>query len=319
MADENSKEQKKNEALLKKMNQKLNDYDQIFQSNGITDSPEQQKIQELKAKIEQVLEALKNGTSTAHPIQHSGEEQLDGASPKNQNIEESNEETQTGNNGCDPARVQEIRQAYQAMIAQARGLGQNVAADNLQHFIDGSGSDRNLSVTWLRSFDSITSAESRILYNTEESNLQRWVTGLADGSRTTESDYWDADITNYNPLQELSYASGASDMRGDVTMQLARNGNVVSITGQVAIAWSDRYDWNAGQSFDIPGFGNVSDDDGIYLKRCGGANDFMMRASWQFTYSGSYNVAENRWTQSQWQINGSDYTPNNRAIRTETR
>ncbi|BDD05853.1 hypothetical protein [Aureibacter tunicatorum] len=211
---------------------------------------------------------------------------------------------------CDQKKVKELKKKFESMIENARNIGQNVAADNLQHFLNGSGSTRTLSVSWLRSFASITNAESRILNYTKNRNLNAWVKDVEKGKTVSKSDYWDADIKNYNMSSELSYASGASDMKGNVEMRLSRSEDIIDITGTVNIRWSDDYNWNKGMGFYIPGTGWVSDSDGLYLEKCGGAKSFLMEAFWRFDYTGKYDFENSKWMNSSWKINGSEYTPN---------
>lgn len=309
---------KKVQAELLKLRAELNKYSKMYAEDGEVDTEEQKELDELQSVIDQAEEKLAQMEAKSSPPAPPSPVTPPPSQEKG-NKEAAGPQAKSSGGGCDPDKVNEIREAYQAMIARARMLGQDVAADNLQHFVDGKGGTRNISVSWLRDFSSIEAAEGRILSNTEKSNLKKWVVDLVNGASASKTDYWDADITNYNPLSELSYASGASDMRGDVSMDLARQNDIVTITGNVVVVWSDSYDWNAGQSFDIPGFGNVSDDDGIYLKRCGGAADFMMRATWTFTYEGSYDAANDRWTKSEWKVNGTSYTPSDREIEVDSR
>lgn len=295
--------------------QDLEAYRQTALADGEIDDTEQAEINSMLESIQRINAA----------IQQQQQQDTDGASSKQNTTEQAgtkNDDEEDGStpSGCDPAEVQRIRDQYARIIRHARGIGADVAADNLQHFVDGNGGTRQLDVEWLRGFGGIESAESRILgYVEGNRNLQQWAPVVAEGASVSESDYWDADITEYNPLSELAYASGASDMRGDVSMNLSRANDIVTITGTVEISWSDRYDWNAGQSFTIPGTGNISDDDGIYLKRCGGARDFDMAASWTFNYSGTYDASSGRWTSNQWTINGQSYTPSHGEINTESR
>jgi len=51
--------------------------------------------------------------------------------------------------------------------------------------------------------------------------------------------------------------------------------------------WFDPYDWHAGLSAFIPGFGNISDDEALLMQTCRGAKQFDMEADWTQTLSGS--------------------------------
>lgn len=57
------------------------------------------------------------------------------------------------------ARLDEIDRRYRSMIAAAHARRADVAADNLERFLSGTGGTKTISVTWLRGFDSLIQAE----------------------------------------------------------------------------------------------------------------------------------------------------------------
>jgi hypothetical protein len=52
----------------------------------------------------------------------------------------------------DGGKVRAIRDKYIRMIESSRANGKDFAADNLQHFIDGTGSQRNIDYKFLMNF-----------------------------------------------------------------------------------------------------------------------------------------------------------------------
>ncbi len=198
--------------------------------------------------------------------------------------------------------VTRIREAYETMIARARFLGQDFAADNLQRFIDGEGGVKNIPSDYIRQYGAIQDAEQRIRGYIENNQLQGETGEFSiDDNKIVSKDSWDADIYEYNPLSELAYASGASDIRSDVEIVLYKDGDShYKGEGIVSMNWSDPYDWNEGQGFRIPGTGMVSDDDGIYLKENDGAKDFLMESKWQSSFEGIYNPETKKWESIEW-------------------
>lgn len=73
-------------------------------------------------------------------------------------------------------------------------------------------------------------------------------------------------------------------------IKLTRKGDEIIVSGDIQQLWKDTYDWNAGASAYIPGFGDISDEDGIYLKENGGAKDFRLVRSWHTTVSGTITI-----------------------------
>ena len=197
--------------------------------------------------------------------------------------------------------VARIEKAYETMIARARFLGQDFAADNLQYFVDGKGGVRKINPDYIKQYDAIQDAEQRVRGYIENQQLQGETGEFSmDSNKIVSTDYWDSDIREYSPLSELSYASGASDMRSNVDMVLYKDGDNYKGKGVVNTHWYDNYNWNKGQGFRIPGTGMVSDDDGIYLKEHGGAKDFLMESKWQSSFEGIYNPETKKWESLEW-------------------
>jgi len=198
-----------------------------------------------------------------------------------------NEETVT----CPEAeRLDEIEEKFRSMIRSARERDANVAADNLEYFLSGAGGTRTLSVSWLRGFSEITSAEIRNQGRFENS-LESMADEMNPGDRRTLEDYWDAQLTG-GMTTELYYASGTSTIRSTGNFSLERTGDVVTIEGTVEHRWYDPYDWHGGLGAYIPGHGNVSDNDGLLLQSCRGAKPFQMEAVWSQELTGSVTVKD---------------------------
>ncbi len=199
---------------------------------------------------------------------------------------------QTAPSGPTEEELDRIVQRYNEMIAGARKFGYNVAADNLQHFLDGSGADRTLSSTWLRDFGVITSAED-VNHKRFQKSLIKLADTMKDGETKGFVDYWDRGLYATG-MNELFYASGGSTITSRGNFTLTCKGKIVTISGFVNHHWHDPYDWHAGLSAPIPGFGNVSDADALLLQQHRGARSFEMVSDWQHTLSGTVEI--NRWT-----------------------
>jgi hypothetical protein len=190
---------------------------------------------------------------------------------------------------CPPsAELDAIERRYRDMVQAARDDGKNVAADNLEHFLNGSGTKRTLSVPWLRGFSTLLAAERANQVRFED-QLNSEANGMSHGDRRTKNDYWDKQFTA-SVFEELYYASGTSTIRSTGTFSLERIENVVNLGGTVTHHWHDPYDWHAGLSAFIPGFGSVSDADALAIENCRGARSFDMEADWQQSLTGRITV-----------------------------
>lgn len=185
-------------------------------------------------------------------------------------------------------RLNEITTSYMDMIRSARSRGYHVAADNLQHFLTGSGAKRTISVAWLRGFSEITSAEEVNRSRFEES-LHNLAISMPSGTSRNLNDYWDRSLTG-GITTELYYASGTSTITSTGEFVLTKNGDNVTISGTVSHHWWDPYDWHANLSALIPGHGVISDADALLLQRYRQASPFPMESDWTQTLSGTIEV-----------------------------
>jgi hypothetical protein len=187
-------------------------------------------------------------------------------------------------------RLDQIEAAYRAMIADARADGYNVAADNLQRFLDGIGGIKTESVIWLRDFSAVTDAE-----RTNQERFENLLTELAytipDGGSRTFNDHWDRMLTA-SQATELYYASGTSSIKSTGSFTLTRSGNVITVTGTVRHHWYDPYDWHAQLGAWVPGHGFISDADALLLEQHRGAKPFEMEAGWTQTVSGRIEIVD---------------------------
>jgi hypothetical protein len=188
--------------------------------------------------------------------------------------------------------LDEIVTRYNNMVAKARIFGYNVAADNLAHFLNGNGKTRILSSSWLRGYDAITDAEEVNQGRFEESLIKK-ADALKDGETKSFSDYWDRGLYAAG-MTELFYASGGSTIKSRGNFTLTRKGELVTISGTVNHHWYDPYDWHAGLTAFVPGYGDVSDADALLLQQYRGAQSFLMESDWQQVVTGT--VETDRWT-----------------------
>jgi hypothetical protein len=190
---------------------------------------------------------------------------------------------------ADDAKTKALLAKYRAIIADGRKAGKRVAADNLQHWLDGSGKDRKLSSKWLRGFASVTGAEKRNQRRFEKETLVPLALKLGRSYSTVKQDYWDAKLTA-SVFGELYYASGTSTLTSRGKFALARHGDWVQIVGIVEHHWWDPYDWHANLAAFVPGHGSVSDADALALEKAGYGKPFGMYSFWHQAFQGKYGI-----------------------------
>ena len=175
--------------------------------------------------------------------------------------------------------LDEIVERYDQMIQTARDKGYNVAADNLQRFLDGTGGTVDIDSQWLKTFSSVLKAQNTNIKRFEK-QLELIAHELEDGETRVFTDYWDSQQTA-SIFTELYYASGTFTITSTGDFILSRDGNKVIIEGKVSHRWWDPYDWHPGLGAFIPGFGAVSDRDALLLQEYRGAKPFMMESIWE--------------------------------------
>ncbi|WP_433514761.1 hypothetical protein ACQP2T_03565 [Nonomuraea sp. CA-143628] len=186
--------------------------------------------------------------------------------------------------------VPELAALFRSIVTEGRDF-HPMASDFLEHFMDGAGASRTMSLRWLRSFKVIKKAE-RKNQNRFERQLVREAKVLRDGASTWLHDYWDARINAFIGT-ELFYVSRMSLLRSQGSFVLTRAGLEVRMSGTVRHHWFDPYDWDRGRWVYIPRHGFVPIAVGRELVESDEARDFLMESRHVQTLAGTY--VDGRW------------------------
>lgn len=196
----------------------------------------------------------------------------------------------------EPRTLDEILDLVRRMIAEARKKGANVAADNLEHWLNGSGADRILDWNWLRSYSVVQDAEKANRDRFADS-LRREAENLKPGETKVFCDYWDRKATA-PMLTDLYYASGTFTITSYGCFTLSRGSDCkVRITGSVDHLFWDPYDWHPGLAAWVPGFGVIEDADLARLEAAGYGKEFVMKSLWHQDVTGEF-CAKSLWFDS---------------------
>lgn len=192
-------------------------------------------------------------------------------------------------NSTEPTKkIEKAESRCKSIIKSARLKGYDVAADNLERFLSGEGGVKHIDPDWLKSFDAVKEATigNRKRF---ERQLIKMATQLDDNEEKNFGDYWDWQIMGND---ELYYASGFSTLNSEGKFKMVRRGSTVYIKGVIQNSWHDTYDWHAGASAKIPGFGWVKDSDQLLLQKYRGAKPFYMVSSWAETVTLKLDINE---------------------------
>ncbi|MFI7642584.1 hypothetical protein [Nonomuraea sp. NPDC049400] len=186
--------------------------------------------------------------------------------------------------------VPELAALFRSIIDGGRQL-HPLASDFLEHFMDGAGASRTMSLRWLRSFKVIKNAERKNQRRFER-QLAREAGRLRDGASTWLHDHWDARINAFIGT-ELFYVSRVSLLRSQGSFVLTRDGREVQVSGTVRHRWFDPYDWDRGRWVYIPRHGFVPIAVGRELVEADEARNFLMESRHVQTLEGLY--LDGRW------------------------
>lgn len=185
--------------------------------------------------------------------------------------------------------IAELLEKYNDIIRKGRARGKDTAADMLEHWLKGNGSDKKLDCNWLRNHDSIIDAEDTNKKRFEEETIPKVISRIKEGQVLEEKGYWDRRLTA-SVWKELYYTSGTSVITSRGLFKFHRKNDWITISGTVEHHWWDPYDWHAGLAAYIPGFGSVKDADAKKLEKAGYAQTFCMYSMWHQSFSGKYGI-----------------------------
>jgi hypothetical protein len=169
----------------------------------------------------------------------------------------------------------ELVALFRSIIDEGREV-HPIAGDFLEHFMDGAGTSREMSLRWLRSFKAIQRAERKNQRRFER-QLEREAGRLRDGGSSWVHDHWDARINAFIGT-ELFYVSRMSLLRSQGSFVLTRTGSEAHVSGTVRHHWFDPYDWDRGRWVYIPKHGFVPIAVGRELVDADEARNFLMES-----------------------------------------
>ncbi|TDD82051.1 hypothetical protein [Actinomadura rubrisoli] len=178
----------------------------------------------------------------------------------------------------------ELAALFRSIVAESREI-HPLASDFLEHFMDGAGASRTLSLRWLRSFKAIRKAEARNQRRFER-QLAAKARQVEDGASAWLHDHWDARINAFIGT-ELFYVSRMSLLRSRGSFVLTRSGPEVRVSGTVRHHWFDPYDWDRGRWVYIPRHGFVPIAVGRELVESDEARNFLMESRHVQTLEGT--------------------------------
>lgn len=183
-----------------------------------------------------------------------------------------------------------LKANYIKMIAKSRERNYNMAADNLQWWLDGTGFTKNIDFNWLRKQREVIAAEDLNIERFEndyDSKFGIFLLTLEEGKSKFFSTYYDK-LVKAGTFGELYYASGNSTLSSKCNFKITKKNKNYTLSGEIIHSWNDRYDWHKEASAYIYGFGNVGDSDALLVEKYCGAKPFEMRSQWKQNFNKTF-------------------------------
>lgn len=192
-----------------------------------------------------------------------------------------------------------------AASSVGRGLGLDQAADNLDHFLEGSGKDQTFTRDQARAREHIREAEAKNRKRFEDGFLEDRITNrkdqknpnmfeyrnhllqMKDGDTiklpegpndiSEPRDHYDANNRSWDHLMNgrlddmLAYGSESFTSNATDGFTAKREGDIITITGTVTHNWDDNYDFHGGSSSLLP----------EAARDHGSAREYRNSATWQ--------------------------------------
>lgn len=181
-----------------------------------------------------------------------------------------------------------IEDTYRGYARAFRRMGLPTAADNLEHYLAGSGEPRRLPREEIIKLKPLRDAEEKNIERfanatfrgrTEHNNEVRKLARLQEGESYKFSDSWDRSVRFDDFLwnvafgdRDFAFALGRATLTSEGDFNATRNGDAIIITGTVRHSVSDEYDFHPWQ----PGA-----DGALALQKHRGAKPFWFEGMWR--------------------------------------
>lgn len=186
--------------------------------------------------------------------------------------------------------VDQLVERYKNMVKAGRTLAP-MASDNLDYWLSGRGGIKVIPAHRFQNDSAVTSHlrnKHRPLFLSQGDSSKGIVPRLrrppVQGSYQMS---WE-DSTYANPLTDLYFGLGGFTVKSVVDVDVKKeNGNVWTVTFRKWTAQVfDDYNWDQGKSVDIPGWGEINDEDAIRVEKAGRAKSYRIQSDpWQVTDS----------------------------------
>ena len=192
-----------------------------------------------------------------------------------------------GGAGQISAKVRETLAKVDKMIETGRQLGFHQAADNLQHWRDGSAKLRTMPASAFSGQEFITAWLKKTVWPKFVQGTEKRLKNGSLKKNGRVDMYYESARGLYAPYgTDLFFALGGFTIRSDVVVRWADVGDGGAIFEFAS--WKchakDEYNWDAGKATMIPGMGRIKDDDLLELEKAGYGKAFPIESEvWDLT------------------------------------
>ncbi|WP_128414704.1 DUF6443 domain-containing protein [Flavobacterium sp. Root901] len=175
-----------------------------------------------------------------------------------------------------------------SMIKNARAVGMNFAANNMEYFLQGKGGKskgKNVSSSFLMSNLSVRKGIAENILNLFSVKFNDQISKMKLGETITLKGTWNNSYYARHDEPDLLYGSGGYIIKTNVSFKVSRGNTSVfngyTISGSIEVSYHDEYNWDPGKGDYVPGLGYTSDDDFSELVENNQAADFDLDSKWK--------------------------------------
>lgn len=174
------------------------------------------------------------------------------------------------------------------MIKNARAVGMDFAASNMEYFLKGKGGKskaKKVSSSFLMSNLSVRKGIAENVLNLFSVKFNDQISKMKLGETITLKGTWNNSYYARHDELDLLYGSGGYTINTNVSFKITRGNTSVfngyTISGSIEVGYSDEYNWDPGKGDYVPGLGYTSDDDFNELVENNQAADFDLNSNWK--------------------------------------
>lgn len=182
--------------------------------------------------------------------------------------------------------VDELIAEYKKMVTTGKLIAP-LAAENLDHWLGNTGSDRKIPATSFQTESSVVShlrQKHRAVFLSKFDKAKGIVPRIRKNPAAAKYSMEWEDSMYAQPLTNLYFALGGFTLRSKVEVEVTPDPKVSKTFNVKILSWQsqafDDYNWDHGKSVYIPGWGKIDDKEALRVEKAGKAKSYIIESDW---------------------------------------